>query len=78
MKQLSGAFGSWNRRLRALEIRVGQRVGVAHGGVDAEAEEVEDAPDVAARSMDLLKDPVLTQAWGGDPCMARGTACRLG
>ena len=35
--------------------------GVAHGRVDLEVEQIADAAHVAARGVDLLEDPVLSQ-----------------
>src|SRR5579862_2827001 len=62
---MSSLRGVWSlRRPWATlgQVGVADRGAVAHGGRHREAEQVADAPDVAARREDLLEDAVLTES----------------
>ena len=47
-----------------LLVEPAERGGVAHRGLDAEAEKVADPADISASGVDLLEDAVLSQGLG--------------
>lgn len=64
--------GSWNWYLLA-ECGVAECGGVAYRGLDADAEQVADAADVAAGGVDLGEDAVGAQGlWGSSRPWPRG------
>ena len=64
MDMLLGVTGFGNRRRRCFQVGVLEHGRVAHGGVDAEPEQVADSADVASGGVDLVQDAVLAQRAG--------------
>ena len=61
-----------------FEVGMGEGDGVAHGGVDGDAEEVADPADVAAGGVDLLEDAVFSQGLGPEACSFQGNCLPTG
>ncbi len=71
--------GSGNLMWWVLLVEAAERGGVAHRGLDADAEEVADPADVSAGGVDLLEDAVFSQGLGPEARVRpRGTVCRPG
>ena len=64
--------GSWNSTVGCFEAGVTESARVAHRGLDAEAEQVAQAPDVAAGGMDLLDYAVFAHGLCGEAGSAPG------